>query len=104
MNRNKETLMLFAITSMDKPGALSLRMASREKHLAYTGETGAAKIGGPFLDEAGNMAGSFIIIEAADMAAAKAWAENDPYARAGVFVSTEIKPWRMTVNYCGANL
>ena len=96
--------MLFAITSMDKPGALPLRMATREKHLAYIGETGVAKIGGPFLDEAGGMTGSFIVIDVADMAAAKAWAGNDPYAKAGVFASSDIRPWRMTVNHCGATM
>ncbi len=33
-----------------------------------------------------------IIIEAPDLDAAKAWAANDPYAKAGLFAATEICP------------
>lgn len=93
--------MLFAITSLDKPDALALRMATREKHLAY-GAAGQLKLGGPFLDAQGNMIGSFIILEAETLEAAKSWAQNDPYALAGVFASIDVRPWRMTINKCGA--
>ena len=89
---------LFVLTCIDKPGALDLRMATREAHLAYvTRHPGVVRLGGPFLDEAGGMAGSMLIIEAQDLAAAKAFLADDPYLKAGLFERTEIRPWRATV-------
>jgi uncharacterized protein YciI len=54
------------------------------------------RLGGPFLDEKGDMAGSLIIIEAADTAAAEAFSLNDPYRKAGLFERVDIRPWRAT--------
>ena len=71
--------MLFAIICDDKPGALEIRKANRPDHVAYLKSTGAV-LAGPFTDEAGEMCGSLVVIEAADRAAAEAWAEADPYA------------------------
>lgn len=96
--------MLFVLTAVDKENALALRMATREEHFAYAKKTGVIKLGGPFLDSEGQMAGSLIIFEAADLAAAKAWAVNDPYAKAGLFARSEIRPWKATANWCNAEL
>jgi uncharacterized protein YciI len=91
--------MLFALLCTDKPNSSALRDEVRSKHLAYIQEHIAqVKIAGPFLSEDGAaMVGSLIIIEAADMAAARVFAAADPYAQAGLFVSVEIKPWRWIV-------
>jgi uncharacterized protein YciI len=43
------------------------------------------------------MIGSLIIIEVADLAAARAWSANDPYVLNGVFQSVDIRPVRVTV-------
>jgi hypothetical protein len=43
------------------------------------------------------MAGSMLIIEVADRAAAEAFAASDPYAVAGLFERVEIRAWRATV-------
>ncbi|TIU11566.1 MAG: hypothetical protein E5W44_10355, partial [Mesorhizobium sp.] len=48
---------------------------------------------GPFLDAAGKPDGSLVMIEAPDMAGAQALAAADPYAKAGLFESVEIRPW-----------
>ena len=96
--------MLFVLTAIDKPGSLDLRMATREAHFAFVRETGVVKLGGPFLDGNGKMAGSMIIFEAADLAAAKAWHAIDPYTRAGIFGQSDIRPWKATANNCGAAL
>jgi uncharacterized protein len=88
---------LFALICLDKPGALALRMATRQAHFAYAGgQPGVVKLGGPFLDAAGDMAGSLIIIEAADLAAAEAFSAADPYRLAGLFERVDIRPWRAT--------
>jgi uncharacterized protein YciI len=96
--------MLFVLTAIDKPASLELRMATRDAHFAFAKETGVVKLAGPFLDANGNMAGSMIIFEAADLAAAKAWHAKDPYVKAGVFAQSDIRPWKMTANNCGAQL
>ena len=38
-----------------------------------------------------------VIIEAADRAAAKAMADADPYAKAGLFASVEIRAWKWLI-------
>jgi hypothetical protein len=96
--------MYFVLTAIDKDNALELRMSVREQHMAFAKETGVVRLGGPFLDAEGNMAGSLIIFEAADMEAAKAWNARDPYVKAGLFKSTDIRPWKMTANFCEAKL
>jgi uncharacterized protein YciI len=82
--------MLFALICRDKPGALDIRKANREAHLAYAREQGCVTHGGPMLDEAGDMIGSLVTIDVADRAAAEAFAANDPYGKAGLFESVEI--------------
>jgi uncharacterized protein len=52
---------------------------------------------GPFLDGAGEMVGSLVVIEADTRAAAEDWAAGDPYARAGLFESVEIRAWKKVV-------
>jgi uncharacterized protein YciI len=96
--------MLFVITAIDKEGSLSLRLATREAHFAYVKETGAVRLGGPFLDAQGEMAGSMIVLEAADLASARVWAQNDPYAKAGLFESLDVRSWKATANFCEAKL
>lgn len=91
---------LFVIRYIDKPNALRLRLQTREAHLAYAhaGDKPAkVKIGGPFLDEAGNMCGSLLIVEAPDKAAAVAFTESDPYVRCGLMESVEVRPYRLTM-------
>jgi uncharacterized protein YciI len=88
---------LFVVSWMDKPGALEVRMGAREAHLEYVRETGVVRLGGPFLDENGDMAGSMIVIEADDLETAKAWHALDPYRAAGLFETSTVKPWRITV-------
>lgn len=88
---------LFVISWMDKPGGLPVRTATREAHLDYVRETGVVRLGGPFLDDKGEMAGSMIVIEAEDLETARAWHALDPYRAAGLFETSEVRPWRVTV-------
>ncbi|HEY3638800.1 MAG TPA: YciI family protein [Rhizomicrobium sp.] len=96
--------MLFVITAFDKPDSLDLRMATRPAHFDYAKETGAIRLGGPFLDGKGDMIGSMMIIEAVDLAAAREWQANDPYAKAGLFAKSDLQPWKATANFCKAEL
>lgn len=87
--------MLFALVCTDRPGALELRMATRPTHLAYL-ETYQDRLvhAGALLDIDGRPCGSLLVIEVEDRAAAEGFAEADPYARAGLFESTVIRPFR----------
>jgi uncharacterized protein YciI len=87
---------LFVISFLDNPGAGPARAASRDAHLAYMRGSGVMKLGGPYLDDEGQAIGSLIIIEADDLAAAKAFSDKDPYSIAGVFSKAEIRPWKHT--------
>ena len=85
----------FVITCVDKPGSLELRAATREAHLGYLRAAGAAlKLAGPMLDEQGRPIGSLLVVEAADEAGAQAFADEDPYAKAGLFERVEIRPFK----------
>ena len=87
--------MLFALICTDRPGSLDLRMGTRPSHLAYLEQqVGRIMSGGAMLDSEGKPCGSMLVIEAADRAEAEAFAAADPYARAGLFESTLIRPFR----------
>lgn len=96
--------MLFVMTAIDKKDSLALRMSVREQHFAFIRETGCLKIGGPYLNEKGEMCGSLIIFEAADLEAARAWHAQDPYVKAGLFETSDVRPWKATANPIGAAL
>ena len=86
---------LFVLTCVDKPASLDVRLGARAAHLAWVGEQ-PLKLGGPFLDEAGEMCGALMIIEVADLAAARAFSAADPYTQAGLWASVDIRPFRVT--------
>jgi uncharacterized protein YciI len=87
--------MLFALICTDRPASLDLRMATRPTHLAFL-EQYAQKLVhvGPLLDTEGRPAGSLLIIDVEDRAAAEGFAAADPYAKAGLFESTIIRAYR----------
>lgn len=88
--------MLFAVICVDKPGHLEVRLANRDVHVAYLKKTGAV-LAGPFLSDEGEMNGSLVVVEAADRAAAEAWAAADPYAKADLFESVAIRAWKRVI-------
>jgi uncharacterized protein YciI len=88
----------FILTCIDKKNGLEARMAAREAHLAYVrGQPEVVKLGGPLLDDDGQMAGSILVIDVADKAAAQAFADKDPYGLAGVFESVDIRAFKITI-------
>jgi len=88
--------MHFVIACVDKPGALDIRKANRDDHLAYlkAHEDQIIAAGPTLTDDGEGMTGSVLIMEFADRAAAEAFAAGDPYALAGLFESVNIMPWR----------
>jgi uncharacterized protein YciI len=92
--------MLYALICTDKPNSLDLRLANRPEHLSYLKGLGPTLVfAGPFTEADGEtMNGSLVVVEAASREAAKEIADGDPFAKAGVFASVEVRPWRWTVN------
>ncbi|UWR02908.1 YciI family protein [Ruegeria conchae] len=88
--------MLIALIARDKAGALQTRLDNRAAHLAYIDDTGVVAQAGPLLD-GDAMVGSLVILDVDDLAAAEAWAANDPYALAGLFDSVELIPWKKVI-------
>ena len=87
--------MLFVLICTDKPDSLELRLKTRPDHVAWLNSLGdKAKSAGPFLDDNGGMCGTLAVIEAPDRAAAEDLAALDPYAKAGLFQSVDIRGWR----------
>lgn len=87
---------LFAVICRDKPGALPVRIATREAHLAHIRDSGIVAMAGPLI-EGGEMCGSLVVLDAADLAAAQAWADADPYKAAGLFERVEITEWKKVI-------
>lgn len=88
--------MLFAIYCLDRPGSLEVRLGNRPAHLAHL-ESQEDKLvtAGPLLSDDGETPiGSLLVFEAETLAVAQAFAAADPYAKAGLFDSVTIRPWR----------
>ena len=93
--------MLFAFVCKDKPGHLNVRMEARPAHVEHLNKLnaeGTLKMAGPFLDTEGKPDGSLVVVSAETIEAAKAIADADPYTKAGLFESVEIKPFNWVFN------
>ncbi len=88
--------MQFAIVCLDKPDHGHLRAENRPAHIDYlNANLGQMLLAGPFLSEDGERpVGSLLIMEFDEQDQARAFAEGDPYARAGLFESVTIRPFR----------
>ncbi|WP_417487714.1 YciI family protein [Maricaulis sp.] len=91
--------MLFLVHTWDKPDAIDIRTANRDAHIAWLKAAGdSVKAAGPWLNEADEMAGSLLIIEAQDRSTLDAWLATDPYQSAGLFVRVDVAPYRWVFN------
>lgn len=88
--------MLIALIAKDKPGALQTRKDNRDAHLAYIDATGVVAQAGPLIVD-GEMAGSLIILDVPNMAAAQGFVDGDPYGKAGLFTSVELIEWKKVI-------
>ena len=95
--------MLYAIIGQDNPNSLEKRLAARPAHVArlqVLQEEGRLLLAGPFpavdaVDPgSAGYAGSLIVAEFPSLASAEAWAQNDPYAAAGVYAHVTVRPFR----------
>lgn len=77
---------LFAIQAADKPGMADARAAIRQTHLDYlAARESVVVLGGVTYGADGEKDGSVWIVNVADLAAAEAFAAEEPFVRAGLF-------------------
>lgn len=88
--------MRVALICKDKPGHLQTRLDNRAAHLAHIEASGVVEMAGPFLNE-GAMIGSLVVLNVDTLADARAWADADPYAIAGLFESVMISEWKKVI-------
>ncbi|WP_415393446.1 YciI family protein [Paracoccus sp. SJTW-4] len=87
---------LYAVICRDKPGRVETRAATRPAHLDWLAAHGGVQFAGPLIED-GAPIGSLVVIEAGDLAAAKAWVATDPYAAADVFAAVEVIEWKKAI-------
>ncbi|MEM7660907.1 MAG: YciI family protein [Pseudomonadota bacterium] len=85
----------FILNARDKANSLELRMANRPAHLewAKASQDQILMAGPVFADDGKTFAGSVFVVEMDSLAAVRDWAADDPYARAGLFETVEIRPF-----------
>lgn len=95
--------MWYAIEGYDAPGTLDRRLQARPTHLARLQalkDAGRLLLAGPCpaidAEDPGpaGFSGSLVVAEFETLAAARAWAEADPYVEAGVYARVEVRPFR----------
>ena len=95
--------MWYAIMSEDVEDSLDRRASARPEHLARVNtlvDEGRLLVAGPHpaVDAlepgAAGFTGSLIIAEFESLEEAQAWANDDPYVKAGVYSSVTVKPFR----------
>jgi len=95
--------MWYAIVGTDVPDSLQRRLSVRPAHLDRLNrlrDEGRLMLAGPFpaidAEDPGSagFTGSLIIAEFEDLAAARAWADADPYIGAGVYADVSVRPFR----------
>ncbi len=90
--------MHFVLYCLDDPNKPGLRPNTRDRHLTYVAETGAAiKVAGPLSDGDGTPIGSMFIVEFDNLAAAEAFSANDPYTQAGLFSTVDIRSFKWLI-------
>jgi len=83
--------MQFMAYCLDKPGALTIRMANRPDHVEYlASNNGRLVFAGPLMDEDDNMMGSLLVLEVENRAEMDRFLADDPYAKAGLFQSVTV--------------
>ena len=95
--------MLYSIVGQDVENSLEGRKQARPAHLARLEalrDEGRLILAGPnpIADSedpgTAGFSGSVVVAEFESLAAAKAWADADPYLEAGVYAKVDVKPFK----------
>ncbi|MEM8635747.1 MAG: YciI family protein [Pseudomonadota bacterium] len=85
----------FIVNARDKENSLDLRLSNRPDHLDWAKrfEDIILMAGPVFAEDGETFAGSVFVLEMETLEAVRAWAAEDPYAKAGLFETVEIRPF-----------
>lgn len=95
--------MWYAIIAEDRENSLEARLEARPDHLARLEQLkheGRLLIAGPHpaidSEDPGpaGFSGSLVVAEFSSLEDARAWADEDPYIEAGVYVRVTVKPFK----------
>jgi len=91
--------MLYVAYCLDKPGHEAVRAENRSAHVDFLKSYAAnVAMAGPVLSDDGQqMVGSLLILEFENRAELESFLKSDPYAKAGLFASVDVRPWRKTI-------
>ncbi len=91
--------MLISIICIDKPDSGDVRANARPTHIEYLKSAGETIVfaGAMTDDDGGTVVGSLIMVNLPSLDDARAFAAGDPYAEAGLFQSTDIRPTRKSI-------
>jgi uncharacterized protein YciI len=91
--------MLYVAYCLDKPGHAPVRAENRSAHLEFLKRYPTQIVmAGPVLSEDGQqMVGSLLILEFENRREVDAFLRSDPYAKAGLFASVDVRPWRKVI-------
>ena len=83
----------FVVHALDAPGKSGARAENRPAHRARLRAHDhplTVRIGGPLLNDAGEMCGTMLVVEAESRGAVETYLSGDPYALAGVYEKVSI--------------
>ena len=91
--------MRFAIVCTDKPNQAATRAEHREAHFAHLDAYSDHIVeAGPFLaEDTSHSVGSLLLVDFEDRAGAEAFTQSDPFAKAGIFESVVIRPYKKVI-------
>ena len=91
--------MQYAVWATDREGMLQARQQVREEHRSRLRDPAphpvTVLLAGPTLQPDGQaMSGTLLVVDADCIADVRAFIDDDPYVRDGVYGSVDIRPWR----------
>lgn len=90
--------MYFIVLGTDAAGKSEVRREMRPAHRAYLRNPAPhpvrVHLGGPTLSEdSRDMNGTLLVVEAAALGDVQRFVADDPYSRAGIFSTVDVRPW-----------
>lgn len=100
--------MYFVVFGTDKPGMEKVRADARPEHRQYLRHHNhpvKVVLGGPTLSQDhGKMNGTMLVIDGENTQQVEAFLKQDPYNKAGLFQSLQVRPWIWGIQAPGSNV
>ena len=89
----------FHILTEDVDDGPAIRARIRKDHLDWLKTPSPVTVlsAGPWLDDTDVMRGSVLIVKAPSREALETWMADDPYSRAGLMKSVDVRPFKLVI-------